>query len=45
MTITSFVPCYAPHVPQQVAVSLFGALNQIKISSAPSAETDFAYLD
>ena len=45
MTITSFVPCYAPHVPQHVAVSLFGPLNQIMISSAPSAETDFAYLD
>ena len=44
MTITSFVPCYAPHVPH-VAVSLFGPLNQIVISSAPSAETDFAYLD
>ena len=45
MTIISFVPCYAPHVPQHVAVSLFGPLNQIVISSAPSAETDFAYLD
>ena len=45
MTITSFVPFYAPHVPQHVAVSLFGPLNQIMISSAPSAETDFAYLD
>ena len=45
MTITSFVPWYAPHVPQHVAVSLFGPLNQIMISSAPSAETDFAYLD
>ena len=45
LTITSFVPCYAPHVPQHVAVSLFGPLNQIVISSAPSAETDFAYLD
>ena len=45
MTITSFVPCYAPHVPQHVAVSLFGSLNQIVISIAPSAETDFAYLD
>ena len=44
-TITSFVPCYAPHVPQHVAVSLFGPLNQIMISSPPSAETDFAYLD
>ena len=32
-------------VPQHVAVSLFGPLNQIMISSAPSAETDFAYLD
>ena len=45
MTITSFVPCYAPRVPQHVAVSLFGPLNQIMISSAPSAETDFVYLD
>ena len=45
MTITSFVPCYAPHVPQHVAVSLFGPLNRIVISSAPSAKTDFAYLD
>ena len=45
MTITSFVPCYALHVPQHVAVSLFGPLDQIVISSAPSAETDFAYLD
>ena len=45
MTITSFVPCYAPHVPQHVAVSLFGPLNQIVISSAPSVETDFAYPD
>ena len=44
MTITSFVPCYAPHVPQHVSVSLFVPLNQIMIS-APSAETDFAYLD
>ena len=40
-----FVPCNAPHVPQHVAVSLFGPLNQIVISSAPSAKTDFAYLD
>ena len=40
MTITSFVPCYAPHVQQHVAVSLFGPLNQIMISSTPSAETD-----
>ena len=45
MTITSFVPCYALHVPQHVAASLFGPLNQIVISSAPSAETDFAYLN
>ena len=45
MTITSIVPCYAPHVPQHVAVSLFDPLNQIMISSAPSAETDFSYLD
>ena len=42
MTITSFVPCYAPHYPKHVAVSLFGPLNPIMISSAPSAETDFA---
>ena len=45
MTITSFVPCYAPHASQHVAVLLFGPLNQIVISSDPSAETDFAYLD
>ena len=45
MTITSSVPCYAQHVQQHVAVSLFGPLNQIMISSSPSAETDFAYLD
>ena len=45
MTITSFVPCYAPRVPQHAAVSLFGPLNQIVISSAQSAETDFVYLD
>ena len=45
MTITSFLPCYAPHVPQHVAISLFVPLNQIIISSAPSAETDFTYLD
>ena len=45
MNITSFVSCYAPHVPQHVAESLFGPLNQIMISSAPSAETDCAYLD
>ena len=38
MTITSFVPCYAPHVPQHVAVSLFGRLNQSMISFAPSSE-------
>ena len=45
MTITSIVPCYAPHVPHHVAVSLIGPLNQIMISSAPSAEIVFAYLD
>ena len=45
MTTTSFVTCYAPHVPQHVAVLLFGPLNQIMISSAQSAETDFAYMD
>ena len=45
MTIDSIVPCYALHVPQHVAVSRFGPLSQIMISSAPSAETDFAYLD
>ena len=45
MIITSFGPGYAPHVPHHVAVSLFGPLNQIMISSAPSAETDIAYLD
>ena len=45
ITIISIVPCYAQHVPQHVAVSLFGPLNQIMICSAPSAETVFAYLD
>ena len=45
MTITSVVPCYSPHVPQDVDVSLFRPFNQIMISSAPSAEIDFAYLD
>ena len=45
MTIISIVPSYAPHVPPHVAVSLFGPLNQLMISSAASAETDFAYLD
>ena len=45
ITITSIVSCYVPHVVQHVAVSLFGPLNQIMISSALSAETGFAYLD
>ena len=45
MTITSIVPGYATHVPQHVAVSLFGPLSQIMISSTPSAEKDIAYLD
>ena len=45
ISITSFVPCYAPHFPQHVAVSLFGPLNQTVISSAPSAKTEFVYLD
>ena len=45
MTITSIVPCYVPHVPQCVAVSLFGPLNQIMISSALSAEIGFTYLN
>ena len=38
MTIISFVPCYAPHVPQDVAESLFGPLNKNMISSTASAE-------
>ena len=38
------VPCYALHVPQLVAISLSEPLNQM-ISSAPSTEIDFAYLD
>ena len=41
---TSLVPCHALHVPQHVAVSLSEPLNQM-ISSAPSTETVFAYLD
>ena len=45
MTITSIVPCYAPHVPRCVAVSMFGPLNQIMISPAQSAEIGFAYLN
>ena len=40
-----FCALLCPHVPQHVAVSLFGPLNQIMISSAPSAKTDLAYLD
>ena len=44
MTVTSLVPCHAPHVPQHVAVSLSEPFNQM-ISSAPSTETVFAYLD
>ena len=44
MTVTSLVPCHALHVPQHVAVSLSEPLNQV-ISSAPSTETVFAYLD
>ena len=40
MTITSIMHCYAPHVPQYVAVPLFGSFNQIMIFSIPSAETD-----
>ena len=43
-TVTSLVPCHALHVPQHVAVSLSEPLNQM-ISSAPSTETVFAYLD
>ena len=43
MTITSLVPCYAPHILQHVAVSLFGPLNQIMISQ--TAETVFVYMD
>ena len=45
MTITSIVSGCAPHVPQHVAVSLFGLSNQIMISSARSAETVFAYME
>ena len=44
MTVTSLVPCHALHVPPHVAVSLSEPLNQM-ISSAPSTETVFAYLD
>ena len=44
MTVTSSVPCHALHVPQHAAVSLSEPLNQM-ISSAPSTETVFAYLD
>ena len=44
MTVTSIVPCHALHVPQHVAVSLSEPLN-LMISSAPSTETVFAYLD
>ena len=32
MTITSFLPCYTPHVPQHVDVLLFDLLNQIMIT-------------
>ena len=42
MTVTSLVPCYALHVPQNVAVSLSEPLNQM-VSYAPFAETVFAY--
>ena len=45
LTITSFVLGYALHAPQHVDEPLFGPLNQVVISSAPSAETDFAHLD
>ena len=44
MTVTSLVPCHALHVPQHVAVSFPEPFNQM-ISSAPSTETVFAYLD
>ena len=44
ITVTSLVPCHDLHVPQHVTVSLSEPLNQM-ISSAPSAETVFAYLD
>ena len=44
MTVTSIVPYHALHVPQHVAVSLSEPLN-LMISSAPSTETVFAYLD
>ena len=42
MTITSCVPCYAPHVQQHVAVSLFGPLNQIEcqVRSGDQNEVD-----
>ena len=47
MTVTSLVLCHALHalhVPQHVAVSLSKSLN-LMISSAPSTETVFAYLN
>ena len=44
MTVTSLVPYHALHVPPNVAVSLSEPFNQM-ISSAPSTETVFAYLD
>ena len=44
MTVTSLVAYHALHVLQNVAVSLSEPLNQM-ISSAPSTETVFAYLD
>ena len=44
MTVTSIVPYHALHVPQHVAVSLSEPL-YLMISSAPSTETVFAYLD
>ena len=43
-SITSIVPYHALHVPQHVAVSLSEPLN-LMISSAPSTETVFGYLD
>ena len=45
MIVTSSVSYYALNAPQNVAVSRSEPLNQYKISSAPSTETVFAYLD
>ena len=45
MIITSHGPCYALHVPENVAVSPFGPLNSINDFFRLSAETVFANLD